>query len=122
MSHSRFPVFQWAREIHPYPEVEIHPETAKERGIVDREWVWIDTPKGRCKQVALVTDKIHPCVVNATYGWWYPEKPAPEHGCFENSLNAILSYSPPYDPPTGTPTLMALMCEISKVGDLEGRQ
>lgn len=113
--HSRFPVFKYARKIHPYPEVEVHPQTAKERGIEDGDWICIKTPKGEIKQKAKVTDKIHPKVVNPTVGWWFPEGPAPEHRCYESNVNVALSYNPPHDPILGTPTLNGVLCEISKV-------
>lgn len=114
-SHSRFPVFSWAREMYPDPEVEIHPETAKERGIRNGDWVWIETPRGRCKHKAMVTDKVHPKVINPTVGWWFPEMPPPEHGCFEANVNAILSYDPPHDPIIGIPTVMGVLCEVTKM-------
>ncbi len=114
-SHSRFPIFPWARQMHPDPEAEIHPDTAKQRGISEGDWIWIETPKGRCKQRAKITDKINPEVVNPTIGWWFPEMPPPEHGCFEANVNAILSYDAPHDPIIGVPTIRGVLCEVSKV-------
>ena len=62
--------------------MEIHPDTAKEHGIRDGDWVWIENNIGRCRQKAKVTPTIHPNVVNAGHGWWYPEKPGPEPSLF----------------------------------------
>jgi anaerobic selenocysteine-containing dehydrogenase len=115
LTNSRFPVFSWAREVHPDPEVEIHPEAAKERGIRSGDWVWIETPKGRCKNKAMITDKIHPMVVESKFGWWFPEMPAPEHGCFEANVNAVMSYDAPHDPIMGIPTVMGVLCEVTKM-------
>ena len=81
------------REIQQYPEVEIHPDTAKEYGIKDGNWVWIENNKGRCRQKAKVTPTIHPQVINAGHGWWYPEKPGPEpslFGVWESNVNQLL--------------------------------
>lgn len=116
--HSRFAVFSWARKIHPDPEIEIHPQAAKDRGIEDGDWVRIETPKGSCKHKAVVTDKTHPKVVNATIGWWFPELAAPEHGCFEANVNAVLSYGPPHNTEIGIPTIMGVLCEVSKFREI----
>jgi anaerobic selenocysteine-containing dehydrogenase len=115
LTNSRFPVFSWARKAHPDPEVEIHPDAARERGIRSGDWVWIETPKGRCKNKATITDKIHPMIVESKFGWWFPEMPAPEHGCFEANVNAVMSYDAPHDPIMGIPTVMGALCEVTKI-------
>jgi anaerobic selenocysteine-containing dehydrogenase len=109
---SRSPICAWMRELDPYPELEIHPATARERKIADGDLVWIETPKARCKHKAKVTDKIHPRVVNGCFGWWFPEKPAPEHGCLEANINILLAYEPPHDPITGINKVQGVMCEV----------
>lgn len=63
----------WLREIRPDPIVEIHPETARKHGIEDGDWVWIESPRGRVRQRAKLNDGIHPMVVVAEHGWWFPE-------------------------------------------------
>ncbi len=115
--HSRFRDHEWARKIEPYPTVEIHPKTAAERSISDGDWVAIETPRGKvaCKQKARVTEDIRPDVVSAPMGWWYPEKPGPEHGCFESNANAAMSYGPPWDPILGCPNVKGLLCQVTKV-------
>ena len=40
------------RKRYPWPKMEIHPETAKSLGIEDGQWVWIESPRGRCRQTA----------------------------------------------------------------------
>lgn len=104
------------RKLHPDPIVEIHPETAKELGIKDDDWVLIETPRGRIKQRAKLTDGIHPKVVHVEHGWWFPEKPAPDHGVWESNANLLTNNGPPYDPAMGTYQLRALLCRISKLG------
>ncbi len=32
---------------------------------------------------------IHPRMVHDRHGWWFPEKPAPEHGCFESNIDVV---------------------------------
>ncbi len=108
------PRFSWAREIISYPQLEIHAQTAKERGINNGDYVWIETLKGRCKHQAKVTNKISPNVVCGAYGWWFMEKPGPEHGCFETGINSVISSDPITDSIIGTPTLKGSFCEVRK--------
>ena len=91
--HSEHRQIPELREIHPDPMVEIHPDTARERGIRDGDWVWIENNYGRCRQRARLTDTIHPRVVNANHGWWFPERPGPEpslFGVWESNINQLL--------------------------------
>lgn len=111
---SRSPVCAWMRELDPYPELEIHPDAAQERGIADGDLLWIETPKGRCKHKARVTDKIHPQVVNGCFGWWFPEQGAPEHGCLEANVNVLMAYEPPHDPIAGINSVQGVVCDVYK--------
>jgi anaerobic selenocysteine-containing dehydrogenase len=115
--HSRFRDHEWARKIEPHPRVEIHPKAAAERGIADGDWVSIETPRGKgtCKQKARVTEDIRPDVVSAPMGWWYPEKPGPEHGCFESNASAAMTYGPPWDPIIGCTSVKGILCQVTKV-------
>ena len=100
------------RNSEPFPRVEIHPDTAAKYGISDGDWVFIESPRGKITQKAKLTDGIDPRVVNCQMGWWYPEDPSPEHGCFESNANVLTSQDPPYDPAIGTYQLRALLCRI----------
>ena len=80
------------REFHPWPLVDINPETAAANGIKDGDWVWIENLRGRCKQVANVTDTMDPRVVNAEHGWWFPEQEGAEpslFGVFDSNINNL---------------------------------
>lgn len=82
------------RKIQPDPEIEINPRTAAAIGVRNHDWVWVETPGmpgERVKLKAVLTDNIDQRVVHATHGWWFPEKPPPEHGCFESNINLIIS-------------------------------
>lgn len=115
--HSLFHDHEWAKKVEPYPTLEIHPEAAAARGISDGDWVYIESPKGKvaCKQKAKITEDIRPDVVSAPMGWWSPEQPGPEHGCYESNINAAISYGPPWDSIIGCPNVKALLCEVTKV-------
>ncbi len=111
---SRFPENSWVRNLTPYPQLEIHPETARERGISEGDIVWIETPKGKCRHKAKVTERIHPKVVNGSFGWWFPEKAGSEHGFLEANINVVMSYDPPYDPIVGINSVQGVLCEVVK--------
>ncbi len=105
------------RERIPDPELEIHPDTAGEANIEDGDWIWIETPqvKGeRIKLKAKITTRIHPRVVHAPHGWWFPEKPGPEHGCFDSNINVIMSADPPREEICGSVPTRGTLCRISK--------
>ncbi len=105
------------REKHPFPTVEMHPATAAKHGIQDGDWVFIETPRGRITQKALVTDGIDERVVNCRMGFWYPEVETPDHGFLASNVNVLTCQEPPYDPALGTYQLRALLCRIEKNPD-----
>ncbi len=106
------------RKLGRDPVVDIHPEAAKEMGIADGDWVWIETPQVKGERVRLrakLTTGINPRVVHAAYGWWYPEMPGPEHGCFESNINTVLTGDPPRDEICGSVPTKATLCRVYKV-------
>jgi anaerobic selenocysteine-containing dehydrogenase len=115
--HSQYRQVPWLRERQPYPIVQIHPETAEELGIEDGEWAWIETPRGRIKQVAQLFAGMDPRLVVAQASWWYPEEPGPDHGLWTSNANVLTSNGPPYDPAMGSATFRALLCRVYKVED-----
>jgi len=102
------------RKAHRDPIAEIHPETAKRYGIVDREWMWIETRRGRIRQRAKVTTGIDPRVIAIQHAWWFPEEPPPEYGVWKSNANLLTDNGPPYDPAMGTYQLRALLCRVGK--------
>jgi len=110
--HTQYHFIPWLRKIQPFPMVLIHPETAKELGIKNDNWVWIENKVGRARFKARVTPRIHPKVVSATHGWWYPELPGPEHGVWESNINLLIDPSAGADPTTGSSELRGLLCKV----------
>ncbi|MGZ9074107.1 MAG: molybdopterin dinucleotide binding domain-containing protein, partial [Rhodoplanes sp.] len=104
------------RKAHRDPIAEIHPETAARYGIKDRDWMLIETRRGRIRQRARVTPGIDPRVIAAEHGWWFPEEPAPDYGVWKANVNLLTDNQPPYDPAMGTYQLRALLCRVSKAG------
>jgi len=71
--HSEHRQIPWLRECDPDPLVEISPQTAKEKGIENGDWVWIEGTMGKIKRKAKVTPMIHPKTIMVTHAWWLPE-------------------------------------------------
>jgi len=106
------------REQHPWPIVDIHYETARELGIANGDWVWIENKRGRILQTARVGPGIHPKVVNVQSHWWFPELPAEEpwnHGALMSNANILTPDDPEtLDPMTGGWANRALLCKVYK--------
>ena len=103
------------RDQRPDPEIEIHPETAARYGVADGRWVWLETPRKPGERVRLkvkLTEGIDPRVVSAAYGWWFPEKPGPEHGCFDSNVNVVLTMDPPWEEICGSVPLRGTLCRV----------
>ena len=107
--HSEGRQIKSLRKLNPDPLVQIHPSTAKTLGIEDGDWVWIESPRGRIKQKAQLTEGIHSTVVHAQHGWWFPEKGPPEYGFKESNVN-ILTGGMPCDPHTGSESFRSFLC------------
>lgn len=117
--HSEFRNIQTFRKAYPYPQVEIHPETAKNYGIEEGDWVWIETPRGRIVQRCRLVDEIDPKVVHAQHGWWYPELPPEEpwlHGVWISNVNVLTEKDPDkgIDKALGSWPLRTMLCRIYK--------
>lgn len=113
--HSEGRQIESLRRLNPDPLVEIHLQTAASLGINNGDWVWIESPRGgRIKQKARLTEGIHPAVVSAQHGWWFPEKKPPEYGYKESNVNMLTS-DMPCDPHTGSEPWRSFLCKISRV-------
>jgi anaerobic selenocysteine-containing dehydrogenase len=98
------------RKHSPDPELQIHPQTAAELGIVDGEWVYLASPRGRVEIKARFFKHIHPKVVAAPHGYWY----GVEDGWRRLNIN-MLTDNKPLDPVTAGPPIKALLCRVEKV-------
>lgn len=114
--HSRFRDQGWARKISPDPWIQIHPDTAAGYGLVNDDWIRVETQAGQgsCRLRAKITDDTPPGIVRTGMGWWYPEHDAPLHGALEVNINAAMSYGGPWDPVTGSADTRGLPCRIGK--------
>jgi anaerobic selenocysteine-containing dehydrogenase len=111
--HSEHRQLPWCRELWPVPRVEINPVTAAEYGIEAGDWVWIETPYGKIREVADLYYGIDPGVINCEHQWWFPEFSQSGSGhelCCVNHL--IDNYA--QDPHCGTSNLRAYLGKIYK--------
>ena len=108
--HRQIPNLRKARQ---HPLAEIHPEAAVRYGIVNGNWMWIETRRGRVQQKARLTTGIDPRVIHVEHGWWFPEEPAPDYGIWKSNVTLLTDNQPPYDPAMGTYQLRALLCRVS---------
>ena len=102
------------RRQYPFPRVAMHPDTAKERGIEEGDWVWIRTFRGRITQKAKLDASLDPRVIHCDFGWWYPEAGAPDYGWRESNANILTSCDDGCDPYMGSYQLRSLLCNIYK--------
>jgi anaerobic selenocysteine-containing dehydrogenase len=109
--------YRWVdklRERRPRPTVEIHPDTATRYGIGDGEEVVIETKYGEITQTARVTDMVHPRVISAALGWWFPEGDPKEQFEWRKSNFNMLTSVGKVGKEFGTPNLKNLPCRIRK--------
>lgn len=94
------------RELLPYPTLQMHPDTAGERGIRNGDWVDVTSPHGSMKIKAEVNGGIRPDTVMALHGWWQgcEELGLPGFPLLDGSANTNSMYSvdarKAYDPLT----------------------
>src|SRR4030043_1371506 len=110
------------RRRYPDPIAQLNPAKAQELGIQDGDWIWIETSLGRVKFKCRHFDGMLPNVVNAEFGWWFPEDPAEEpslHGVWKSNINSIIDDDPQFysDPLTGAWMLRGAMCKVYKATD-----
>jgi anaerobic selenocysteine-containing dehydrogenase len=115
--HSEQRQIRSLREVHPDPLIEIHPDTAASLGIIDGDWVSVENMFGKCKLKARVTPIVHPKVVHAQHGWWFPEKAAEEptlYGVWESNINNLVPHKHIGKLGFGAP-FKCLICKVSKL-------
>jgi anaerobic selenocysteine-containing dehydrogenase len=94
----------YLREVLPYPTLQMHADTARERGINNGDWVVVESPHGRMRIQAQVNPGIRPDTVMALHGWWQgcdalklPGFPLLEGGANTNSMYSV-EFEKAFDP------------------------
>jgi anaerobic selenocysteine-containing dehydrogenase len=91
--HSEHRMIPWLREKLRDPFVDIHPDTAKEYGIYDGEWVYIENDMGKVRRKARLSITVHPKMINTMHGWWMAEEEGAEpnlFGVWKYQINQII--------------------------------
>lgn len=107
---------QGTRSMFPWPNVIINLQDARELGIRDGDWCWIETERGRIRQVAKVDASIVKGTVQVMPSWWFPELPAEEpwrQGVFESNGNVLTPDAvESLDPMCGNWVTRGLLCRV----------
>jgi len=112
--HSSYRWVSQLRKRMPFPQVEIHPDTAMKYGIGEGDTVVLETKDGSVRQVARLTDTLDPEVISASHGWWFPEGRADKQFEWEESNLNILTSTKELGKEFGTPNLRGIRCRIRK--------
>jgi anaerobic selenocysteine-containing dehydrogenase len=123
---ARLPVFYHSqhrnnvlqRELFPHPQAEINTKTAAEHGIVDGEWIWIESVTGRIRMQARVTQGLLPGVVSMAHGWWQgcTDLSLPGYGWDGANANLLIS-GDEHDPALGVPAVRSQQCRVYKADE-----
>jgi anaerobic selenocysteine-containing dehydrogenase len=92
------------------PNILIHPEDAKKRGIQSGDKVWVRTKRGSVPFYAKVTERIVKGVIEANMGGGGPLQPIEWKEANVNELTDMENR----DPISGFPVFKALLCEVEK--------
>ncbi len=91
--HSENRQIPFCRELNPDPLVEIHPDRARELGIMDGQWCEVWNQFGSCKLKAKVSPIVDRNTLHAQHGWWFPEDDPDEpnlYGTFRSQINNLV--------------------------------
>ena len=87
--HSEHRQLPWCREVWPSPRIEMNPKDAERLGLKQGDWVWIETPWGKVREVLDLYYGISQGVVNANHAWWFPEFDTASHGFELVGINCV---------------------------------
>ncbi|MCD8200325.1 MAG: molybdopterin-dependent oxidoreductase [Coriobacteriaceae bacterium] len=126
LTQGRLPAFHhgtlrnvpYTREIYPYPETWINPETAAEIGVEDGDWLWLESKRGRTQGRCRITKSVAPKVIYQER-FWNPElldsdDPNRAWQCFNINLLTQNNDECPFNDVYGTYTLRGITINITK--------
>ncbi|MGA0571346.1 molybdopterin-containing oxidoreductase family protein [Variovorax sp. VNK109] len=116
MTHSDHRQVQSLRKKHPDPLCKMHPDTGALLQLVDGQWVWLETTKGRIRQKLMLSPDVAIGTVDSER-WWYPEADGAEPRLFDvlsSNVNALLADDASMcDPAYGTWPLREATCRVT---------
>lgn len=104
----------FARALKNQPTVELNPETAGKAGLKEGDWVYIETKKGRIKQILQLDPDLDPRLVYVSFGWWFPEDSEDLFQFRKSNINILVPNDAPYDPATGSLEMGGIPCRVYK--------
>lgn len=114
--HSQHRSLVSLRKASPDPTASIHPETAARHGIENKQWIFVETPRGAIKVKAHVTVNIVPGVVCCQHGWWQAckqlELPGYNPYASEGANPALLIGTESADPVSGSLPHRSYLCRL----------
>jgi len=104
--HARYRNIPWMIAKEPEPFVDLDPDDAAKRGIIENEVVKIISPNGEMSVKARLSDVVQPGSIRVPWGWgdYIPE----------SDINHLTD-DEERDPVTSTPSVRAFMCEVLKL-------
>jgi len=111
--HSEHRQLPWCRELWPVPRVEIHPETAREYGIEQGDWVWIETEWGKIRECADLYYGIARDTIGLEHTWWFPEVKDNGRGFQLSQVNQLVDKNA-QDPHSASSNLRSYAVRIYK--------
>jgi len=99
--HSEMHNVPWCQALRKDPLLDMNPSDALERGIHQDDWIWLETPRGKIRVRANLTETVLPGVVHMF------------HGIQEADVNLLIE--PDYlDPISGFPGFKSLRCQVKR--------
>lgn len=114
--HSAWTNIPAQRSLYPYPFSLINPEDARALDISEGEWVTVESPHGKVRLKAHVTNEIGKGVVAVPRAGWRdacPELGLPGYGWDKANPNMLVP-SEPAEPGFGSTPMRSLLCRVVK--------
>lgn len=109
------------RARHPEPEFFLNEETAREVGVAEGDWAYVENTLGRVKAKVAIKDAMPPGLVRVPHGWWKPEMAQGIEtlsGAYEYADAQLCRDDDEFlDREQGIPHIKGIPCRVVKVGD-----
>lgn len=101
-THSKLRELPSLRKLMPFAVVNLHPEDAAAQDICQNDEVDLESPHGRIRLKANITDQVLPGVVDVSHGW------------ADANVNEIVARY--FDPISGFPAFKEGLCRVRRAG------
>jgi anaerobic selenocysteine-containing dehydrogenase len=105
--HYKYRNVPYLRELHAYPEVNLHPQEASHRGLTEGEWVQISSPHGKAKMRLRISERVQPGVAWMDGGW------GNSWDFRESNMNALVDIVN-RDPISQSTATHSFLCQVNK--------